>query len=544
MASSKRLSHYALLLAGVACVAACAAGEPTACEKLADLPLEKARIVAAERVRGGFHFDWRTALLGKPGFRLPSSCQVELRLQPSPKSDVHVRVWLPEEQGWNGRFQGIGNGGFAGDIDTLSLKVALAAGYAVAATDTGHVAKDTDGRWALQRPDLIEDYGHRAIHETAVAGKALVAAYYGRPARYSYFSSGSNGGRQGLMEAQRYPEDYDGILAGCPAADGTALLATHSWIQQEMQLKNPAGWIPPDKLPAIAAATLAACDAIDGVKDGVLDDPRRCGFKPEAMLCKGEDRDDCLTAAQVHSLKAIRSGPGRIGERTLPGYEPGGEDSDLYEQWMTGSKPRKSMGYLYPIEFNRYLIRQDAGWSFDGFEVAKDLAFADSSIMGQVYNAANPDLSRFVARGGKLIMYHGWNDPALPPQKTIQYYESLQGQLGAEAVEGFARLYMVPGMEHCFGGPGPNSLGQLPGGGTGQPATDVNAALQRWVEEGVAPQAIVAAKYSGEIKPLIAPPSGKPERTRPLCPYPQVARWSGQGSSDEAANFGCRLPES
>ncbi|NGY04107.1 tannase/feruloyl esterase family alpha/beta hydrolase [Solimonas terrae] len=530
------------LLAAMPWFAACSSAETASCGKLASVPIDHGEIVAAERVRGGFHFNWRTALIGIPGFRLPASCRVELRLHPSPESDIHVRVWLPEAQRWNGRFQGIGNGGFAGSIDTMSMTVALGAGYAVAATDTGHEGKDTDGSWALHRPDLIEDFGYRAIHETADVGQRLVAAYYGRDAQHRYFSSGSNGGREALMEAQRFPDDYDGILAGCPAADGTALLATHAWIQQT-QLKDPAAWIPPAKLHAIAAAMLAACDTLDGVKDGLIEDPRRCDFKPESMQCKGKDGDDCLTAAQVHSLEAIQSGPGQVGDRLLPGFEPGGENSDLYKQWITGSRPRTSTGYIYSLEFNRYLIRQDPGWRLEQFDVARDLAFADHGIMGQVYNATSPDLARFAAHGGKLILYHGWNDPALPPQKTIQYYQSVQARLGTDAVQGFVRLYMVPGMEHCFGGPGPNSLGQVPGGGDDRPGSDVNAALHRWVEQGVAPGAIIAAKYPGDLKPLLAPSRSKPEMTRPLCPYPQFAKWSGHGSPDDAGNFHCELPQ-
>ncbi|AXQ27936.1 tannase/feruloyl esterase family alpha/beta hydrolase [Solimonas sp. K1W22B-7] len=509
----------------------------SACDSLGKMQLQNGEVLSVDRVRGGFHLDWRSMLLGIPGFSLPPSCRVELRLRPSPQSNVHALVWMPES-GWNGRYQGIGNGGFAGSIDTLSLTVALSRGYAVSATDTGHEANDKDGRWALNNPELIKDYGNRAIHETAVAAKAAIKAYYGRAPNYSYFSSGSNGGRQGLMEAQRHPEDYDGILAGCPAADGTALITNMAWVQQQMLIRNPDGWIPPKKLPAVTAATLAACDAIDGLKDGLIDDPRRCPFQPESLRCKGEDRKDCLSDGQIQTLKAIRSGAGGPSGRLL-GYDPGNEDGDMWREWFVGDQPRDSIFYTYALEFNRNLIHSDPAWALENFDVTRDLAVADRGILGQEYNATNPDLSRFVARGGKLIMYHGWNDPALPARKTIQYYESVQGRLGADAVQGFARLYLVPGLEHCFGGPGPNSFGQLPGGGSGEPGSDINAALTDWVEKGIAPGAIVAAKHKGEFKPLLAPPQARPQRTRPLCPYPQVARWTGKGSSDEAANFVC-----
>jgi hypothetical protein len=544
MKASKRMMG-SLLVALLFSAGANAAAVPEAsCEALAKLPVDNAEILSVDRVRGGFHLDWISLLFRIPGFTLPPSCRVELRLRPSPQSSIHTMVWMPERD-WNGRYQGIGNGGFAGSIDTLSMKIALSRGYAVSATDTGHVASDKDGRWALNNAELIKDYGYRAIHETAVASKAMIAAYYGHAPHYSYFSSGSNGGRQGLMEAQRYPGDYDGILAGCPAADGTSLVATIAWMQQQILLKdNAAGWIAPKKLPAIAAATLAACDAIDGVRDGVIDDPRQCPFEPESMRCRGKDASDCLSDAQIRSLKLIRSGPGAHAGRMLSGYEPGNEDTGLWIDWLSGKKPRKAIGYLYALEFNRYLIHNDPDWTLDRFDIDRDLEAADRGIMGQAYNAIDPDLAPFAARGGKLILYHGWNDAALPAQRTIQYYEQVQDRVGADRANTFVRLYMVPGLEHCTGGPGPNAFGQMPGGGSGEPGSDINAALIAWVEQGIAPDVIVAEKHASAMKPLFSQASSTPLRTRPLCPYPQVARWKGEGSTDQAQNFSCVSPSS
>jgi feruloyl esterase len=526
----------ALLGATAACALVSAKPDEADCARLLDQKLDQTELTSVRSVSSGYRISLRTALVGVPWFKVPASCRVEGVIKPSPDSEIHFALWLPSEA-WTGRLQGVGNGGFAGAIDTLMLTLALQRGYAVVATDTGHVASDRDGSWALGHPEKLRDFGYRAIHESALRAKALVAAYYGHPARYAYFGSASNGGREALMEAQRFPEDYDGILAGCPAADGASLLSSVGWIEQRLQ-QTRASYIPPAKLPAIAAATVRACDAQDGVADGIIDDPRNCRFRPETLLCTGAETDDCLTAAQVDSLRAIYSGPG--GNR-LHGYEPGGELGMLgWKEYLLGSGFGKSVLYGYALDFPRYLIYGDPGWTLDRMVDVERYHQDAEHALGEVYSADNPDLSRFAARGGKLILYHGWSDPAIPPRMTIDYYNSVLERMGPERAATFLRLYMVPGLQHGLGGPGANVFGQVPPGGDADPGHNMSAAIEAWVEKGQAPQAIIASGYAeNPFKPLLAPERSKLVRTRPLCPYPQVARWDGQGSSDVAENFRC-----
>ncbi|MFP5306959.1 MAG: tannase/feruloyl esterase family alpha/beta hydrolase, partial [Gammaproteobacteria bacterium] len=459
---------------------------------------------------------FKTALFGGiPWLELPASCRVSAIARPIPGSEIRFEVWMPQA-GWNGRVQGVGGGGLAGVIERLSLALAIRRGYAAASTDTGHDADPGDGRWALNRPERIVDYGHRAIHEMTVNAKAVVGAYYGREPDYAYFSGCSNGGRQALMEAQRYPEDYDGIVAGAPALDGTGTLSTWAWNQQVIRAA-PDGLALKKKLPLIEGAVLAACDADDGVSDGVVDDPRRCAFDPESLLCAARD-GGCLTRSQVDVLKKLSAGPGPLQGYRHFGLEPGGQTGlggwrDLFDGWFG-----KSGQYNYVHEFYRYLTYHDPDWSIADFEFAHDRLEMQRRL-GPIIDATDPDLSEFVARGGKLILYHGWSDVALPPRITVDYYERVRESLG-EAADDAVRLYMAPGMQHCAFGPGPNSFGQiLPGGGEA-PDRNVHAALEAWVERSEAPQRIVAGKYDGDIRGVIAPDPERLLRTRPLCPYP------------------------
>ena len=539
---SRRRTYLATTLALIGVLSAggtnAFAAEPVSCEGLKTLSLNHVTITSVEEVSAGRSFSFAATFIGLPFVKTPASCRVKGTIAPTDDSDIRFELWMPQSE-WNGKFQGIGNGGLAGAIDKLSLRNALSRGYAAVATDTGHEASDLDGRWALGHPEKIIDFGYRAIHETTVAGKAIATAFYGRTPEFSYFGSCSNGGREGLMEAQRYPDDYDGILAGAPAFDGVNNIGSVSWMQQIL-LKGDASYIPSYKLPAISTASLAACDANDGVKDGVIDDPRTCNFKPEDMLCKGGDNMSCLTSAQVASLHAVYDGPpGGLGDSTNHGYERGGEAG--WSAWVSGPSPRKSIAYRFSHEFHRYLILNDPEWTLDKFDYAVDRK-RDEEIFGHTYNARDPDLTQFFDRGGKLMLYHGWNDPALQPRITIDYYNRVQAKMGAAKTEQSVRLYMVPGMEHCFGGPGANTFGQLPAGGTGEPSHDIDKALEVWVETGKAPDAIIATKYDESFRPLFAPEKATALRTRPLCPYPQVARWSGEGSTDDAANFACVTP--
>jgi hypothetical protein len=540
-----RIRSCSLLLGVLALIAlsGCvgnAAKDAGACSKLKNLQLDHAQILAADYSAEGHEISLATTPIGIPWFKVPASCRVKLVLTPTPDSQIESEVWMPAK-GWNGRLWSVGNGGLAGSIDKLQLTITLSRGYATSATDTGHSASDQDGSWALNHPEKLIDFGSRAIHETAVQAKALMLSFYGKPAAYAYFASGSNGGREALMEAQRFPDDYDGIEADAPAFDGTNNIVVGSWIIQQT-LKTKESWFPPAKLPAIAAATMAACDAIDGLKDGLIEDPRECHPKPEALLCKGEDTDKCLTQPQVDALKAIYDGPG--GEDSAGyqyyGYEPGSELN--WGEWQLGSAPGKSFLSLFSQQFHRYLIFNDPTWTLDRFELAADARETDRRL-GPVYDARDPDLSRFAARGGKLMLFHGWADMALQPRLTIEYYERAQAHVGAAAAARFMVLYMVPGMAHGFGGSGPNAFGQMiaPPANTAA-SNNVSRALEAWVEKGVPPGPVVAGKYDNDFKALLVPDEMVAARTRPLCPYPQVARWSGSGSIEEAKNFSCATP--
>jgi feruloyl esterase len=334
------------------------------------------------------------------------------------------------------------------------------------------------------------------------------------------------------MEAQRYPEDYDGIIAGAPANYWTHLLANAAWDNLAL-LSDKDSFIPPKKLPAIQAAALAACDAQDGVKDGVIEDPPRCHFDPAILQCQGAEQDSCLTAPQVAALKKLYAGGRNAHGQIFPGYSPGGEaEFGGWAVWITGPAPERSLMYIFGTQFYKNMVFDSAAWDYHTFNADRDTKSADDKQSGNL-NATDANLDRFRERGGKLILYHGWSDAAIAPENTIDYYDSVAAKMGAQQTGTFVRLFMVPGMQHCGGGSGTNSFGQYPGA-AGDPDHDMDAALERWVEKGAAPERIVAAKRKSDFDPASAV-----VRTRPLCAYPLVARYQGSGSTDDAANFVC-----
>jgi feruloyl esterase len=443
-------------------------------------------------------------------------CRVSGTIAPA----IRFEVWLPEPSAWNGKLQGVGNGGVAGSIAEASLAQALARGYAAVSSDLGHRGGAIDFSFAVGHPELVVDWGYRATHEMTVAARAITAAFYGKPPVRTYFTGCSGGGRQGLMEAQRYPADYDGIVAGDPTADFTRLTLGGRLWEAIQTLKDPARYIPASKIPAIAAATLNACDAIDGIADGVIDDPRRCHFDPASIQCDAEDNDDCLTAPQVAALEAIYAGARNSkGERIFPGYQPGGELSPMgWASYVSGDAPGHASQALYGGNFVRFMVMEKADYDPLTFDYDVDLPRAVAKLSATI-DATDPNLAPFAAHGGKLIQYHGWSDPGVAPESSVDYYERVTKALGKPPID-FYRLFMVPGMQHCIGGPGPDHF-------------DALTALERWVEQGEAPERIVAAHMTG----------GRIDRTRPLCPYPQVARWTGTGGLDDAANFTCEAVE-
>ncbi len=506
------------------------------CEKLTGTKIDGAKITFAQTVAAGTFAGPRMPDSGRdltvPFKNVPTFCRVVAEATPTPDSNIRLEVWLPVA-GWNDKLQGIGNGGFAGMIDYMQLGVAVGKGYAAAGTSAGHQSSPIEAGWALGHPEKVVDFGHRGIHEMTRVAKETVHAFYGRSVQRSYFAGCSDGGREALMEAQRYPADYDGILAGAPANYWTALLSTAAVDTQVLTL-DAASFIPQAKIPAISAAVVAACDKLDGVSDGVLNDPRQCHFDPVTIQCKaGEDTDKCLTAPQADALKKIYAGPHDAhGHEVFPGFLPGSEDGPGgWGLWITGPAPARSLLALFGIGYLTNMVYQDRSWDYKTFTLEAGLKLADQTTASAL-NATDADLKPFQARGGKLILYHGWNDPAIPALNTVNYFESVAAKLGQGDVDSFVRLYMVPGMQHCDNGPGATSFGQVGQLTFDDPQRSAYAALEQWVEKGAAPSTIIAAKYEGDDRQ-------HPKMTRPLCAYPQVAKYKGKGDTNDAASFRC-----
>ena len=547
--ATRLLSLSLLLLAWCAIAlaqSASSAGAPQAtapapdkrsCEGLASIAFPSAKVTTAQSVAAGsfagpaeHESDAEESAFYK---KLPAFCRVAIDATPTSDSDIKIEVWLPAS-GWNGKLRGLGNGGFAGQIDFEQLGQAVSQGYAAAATDTGHSGTPVEAAWALGHPEKVIDYGHRGIHEMTRVAKAAIQAFYGKDPRHSYFAACSNGGREALMEAQRYPEDYDGILAGAPANYWTRLLSTAVSDTQALAL-DPASFIPPAKIPVISAAVLAACDQLDGVRDGILNDPRQCHFDPASIQCKaGADSDKCLTAPQAAALKKIYAGPQDPHVHgPIPGYLPGAEDGEEgWGLWITGPAPAKSLMAAFGLGYFSNLVYEKSDWDYRTFTLEAGLKAAEEKT-ASVLNATDPDLKPFQARGGKLIVYHGWNDPAISALHSINYYQSVLAKMGQPSVDSFLRLYMAPGVQHCSGGPGPDSFGQGGGSGPSDPQHSAFASLEQWVEKGVAPSAIIATKYAPND------PNHRVQMTRPLCAYPQAAKYKGTGDTSDASNFVC-----
>ena len=498
----------------------------TSCERLAALKLPQATVTSAEvEAAGAFpvpanlpaHLAGAASLFKS----LPAFCRVRAEAHPSADSNIKVEIWMPVT-GWSGKFQGQGNGGFAGQIDYRGMATALSRGHATAATDTGHSGIATDATWALGHPEKIVDFGYRGIHEMNRLAKTTIKAFYRSNPKYSYFGSCSNGGRQALMEAQRFPEDYDGILAGAPANYWTHLLASALWNEQATT-QDPASYIPSSKLPAIASAVNEACDRQDGVADGILNDPRQCHFDPAALTCKESETDKCLTAAQVTALKKLYQGPHDSNGQIFPGFPPGAEEGEGgWSLWITGSTPGHALLFLFGNGYFSNMIYNKADWNYKTADISQATKASDEKG-AKILNATDPDLARWKSRGGKLIIYHGWNDPAISAMNSIDYYNQVVQKMGAQNADSFLRLYMVPGMQHCGGGPGESSFS----------IRDVQLALEDWVEKGVAPSKIVATTNSA------VQPSSNEGMTRPLCPYPQAVKYKGAGDPKRTENFNC-----
>jgi hypothetical protein len=480
------------------------------CEQLAGLKLPHTEITLAQTVAAGAFKPPQGDAFGAPPasyVRLPAFCRVAGTIRPTSDSDIRFEVWMPSS-GWNGKFVGVGNGVWAGSITHFAMVEPLSMGYATAATDDGHQGSPLDASFAAGHPEKLVDFGHRAVHEMTVAAKAAIAEFYGKKSNRSLFVSCSTGGRQGLMEAYRYPQDYDGISSMAPANPMVPLMVSSLWTGYAA-LKDPASRIPAPKFTLIHKAAVAACDADDGVKDGIISSPRACRFEPAALQCKGDESPDCLTAPQVAALRAIYGGPvnPRTGKQIFAGFSPGSET--MFPAQTSGPEP-----FAVSTTFMKSLVFRNPSWDFRSFDYDKDVTRALKTASEQLDVPAN-GLATFFAGGGKLLMTHGWADGLIPAENTVNFYTDLTAHLGPKKSAEGTRLFMIPGMGHCAGGEGPFVF-------------DAISTLDKWVETKRAPERITVSN-----------PPGAPARTRPICPWPQQAVYKGEGSTDDEQNFRC-----
>jgi len=437
------------------------------------------------------------------------SCRVAATLKPSSDSEIKMELWMPVAK-WNGKYQAVGTGAFNGNINTGAMTTAVARGYAASSTDTGHTGPSAS--FGLGHPEKVIDFGWRAVHETAEASKAIIAAFYGGAPKFSYFNGCSAGGRQAMQEAQRFPADFNGIIAGAPGLDWTGRAASAVRIAQRLE-QNEAARLGQAQRQLLHAAVVESCDLHDGVKDGVLENPKKCTFDPGALQCKGSEESSCLTAAQVETARMIYAGAvNPKTKRAINGLARGSELGWTDLGWTASARATG-------LDQFRFLVFGDPSWTIQKFNWDSDIVQAEERD-NNTLNALDPNLEPFISRGGKLIQYHGWSDPQISPAGTTQYYERVVQALGGRnKVHDSYRLYMAPGMGHCSGGEGPNTF-------------DMVTAIERWVEAGTAPNQIPAS---------ITRPSPVLNRSRPLCPYPEVAVYKGNGSTDEGGNFACQL---
>jgi feruloyl esterase len=438
---------------------------------------------------------------------LPAFCRVAVDLKPTPDSDIHIEVWLPTSQ-WNGKFIAVGSGGWGGSLSYSEMADALRRGYATSATDDGHTGPSAS--FVVGHPEKLIDFAYRAEHEMTVEAKTLIHAFYGSDPRYSFWNGCSGGGREGLLQASRYPDEFDGIIAGDPANIRRNAWALELAVQT---FKDPEAYISPAKYPMIHRAVLEACDGKDGLKDGLIEAPESCNVDFKSLQCKAADGPDCLTAHQVQTAQTITSPVAtKTGRILFPRVEPGTELR--WSRLAGGPQPAD----LFLDEF-RYVVYQDPNWDWRSFDLERDSAKAHA--IDKNVDELNPDLTAFKKHGGKLLLYHGWADQQVAPGSSVEFYNAvLDSSGGPEQTSNWIRLFMAPGMAHCSGGEGPDSFDKI-------------SAMEQWVEQGKPPEQIIAAHKT----------AGKIDRTRPLCPYPQVAHYNGTGSIDEASNFSCRLPQ-
>jgi feruloyl esterase len=487
------------------------------CDSLASLKILNATFTSTKSISPPWEIPATGGMFGTPAGQKMSLpfCRIEGFLTPTSDSHIGFEVWLPTTDNWNGNFLAAGNPGFIGGIARGALAGIVKKGYAAASTDTGHTE---DGyNWSIGHPEKLVDWGYRAVHETAVITKRLIQSYYGKPVKYSYWNSCHNGGNQGLNEAQRYPEDFNGIVAGDPAYYISRLQAGSlyiGWVALKDGVKAP-GYIPPSKYPVLNRAALDACDGKDGLVDGIIEDPTRCDFDPMRIVCPGADAASCLTVAQAETARKIYAGSKfNDGTRLYSGFEPG---SELGWGIMTTGPEMLSLN----VGYFRGMVFENPNWDPKTFDVDRDTRLAETRTGGAV-DAINPNLKAFKEKGGKLILHQSWNETAVPPRTIIDYYQKVEKTMGGRnQTQDFARLFMVPGMGMCPGFSNEEDFNTL-------------EAIRKWVENDVAPDKILASHRDGQRNIF---------RTRPVCAYPAVSVYKGSGDINDADNFICKPPK-
>ncbi len=504
----KQLSFAFLFGAAVLLSSATASAAP--CPDLAKLVLPQTTVTTAAVVPAGA-FTLPTGG-GRGGgaaaafARLPEFCRVAATLAPSSDSDIKIEVWLPTS-GWNGKFQAVGNGGWAGSITYTALAQALVAGYAAASTDTGHTGNNAS--FAVGHPEKLIDLGFRSVHEMTAKAKAFINALYGAPPKLSVWNGCSQGGRQGITAAVRYPGDFDAVVAGAPAVNWMHLHAGRMAANRAAN-RTAASTIPAAKYQLIHDAVLAACDPGDGVKDAVVENPLACRFDPQVLQCRaGQSEESCLTAAQVASVKSLYAPVmSPRNEVVLPGLVPGSELG-----WAVAAA---ATPVTTALDAYRYLLFQDATWDAARFDPAVDIDRMLQADRDDTLGSTSTDLKAFFDRGGKLLMYHGWSDAQVTPLNSVNYFNKVVERFGRAVVGKSIQLYMAPGMNHCQGGNGPDQFDKM-------------GPIEQWIATGTAPARITAAHATGGVL----------DRTRPLCAYGSVAAWDGRSSTNDASSFAC-----
>ncbi len=510
------------------------------CVSLVALALPQATVTSAVPMPGSSF----TAPNGQTYEGLESFCRVSVVATPTPDSVINIELWMPDEPDWNGRFEGTGNGGYAG---TLALSVpamisGLKAGFSVAGTDMGTApSTNNDADALVGHPEKWVDFGSRATHLMTTLSKEIVTAFYGTGPQLSYFNGCSTGGQQALMEAQRFPDDYNGILGGDPAENRTHVHTAIVWNYRALH-RTPMSLFTSQQEQMLTNAVIAACVVKSGglTSDNFLTDPRACDFDPGTLQCKASTDTNCLNADQVAAARLIYQGATDPANTHLifPGSVKGCESDPQFGWGGIESQPEPPFDSLFKWVFG-------PTWLYMTFDFNQNMAEVDQ-ILAPILNANSADLSQFAANNGRLLMYHGWDDPLISPQDSIDYYLRVVAAQGKnfnnalKQTQTFYRLFMVPGMYHCAFGPGPNAFGNLFSGQVVAPPPPVEdadhdafIALVRWVEHGVAPDRIIATKYTDDQ------PSFGIQMMRPICPFPQVPRYSGTGNPNNAASFVC-----